>query len=228
MTTTHHHHRSHHRLDTCTYHHRRSSRGVQLPGGICLGLALALLLGLIAVVGWPAVALAQEEGDASVNTQSLGELLELGKVATSVIIIVVAYVLSGLTSAGFDNLGERLASRRLLLKKVSSLTRFGIYISAATIIVVGVLKPDQQTLITLSATLAVAVGLALKDLTSSIIAGVIILLDSPFQVGDRVQFGGTYGEVVEIGLRTVKINTSVKNLLLGIDTKLSSNVLIFT
>ena len=155
----------------------------------------------------PSLAAAQE-----IDPEAIGQLLDPGKIATSLLIMAVAYILSGLTTAGFDNLGERLAARRLLLKRFASLTRFAIYISAATIIVVGVLKPDQQTLLTLSATLAVAVGLALKDLTGSIIAGVIVLLDSPFQVGDRVQFGDTYGEVVEIGLRTVKINTLDDNL----------------
>ena len=42
-----------------------------------------------------------------------------------------------------------------------------------------------------------------SNLCLAVIAGVIILMDSPFQVGDRAQFGSTYGEVVEIGLRTV-------------------------
>ena len=79
-------------------------------------------------------------------------------------------------------------------------------------ILLGVIRPERETLLALSATLAVTIGLALKDLTSSIIAGVIILVDSPFQVGDRVQYDDTYGEVVEIGLRTVKINTLDDNL----------------
>ena len=36
-------------------------------------------------------------------------------------------------------------------------------------------------------------------------AGITLLLDRPFQVGDRISFDGHYGEVVEIGLRTVRV-----------------------
>jgi small-conductance mechanosensitive channel len=39
----------------------------------------------------------------------------------------------------------------------------------------------------------VALGFALKDLAASILAGLIIIIDRPFQVGDRVNFNGTYG-----------------------------------
>ena len=35
----------------------------------------------------------------------------------------------------------------------------------------------------------------------------MILFDRPFQVGDKIQMGNYYGEVVQIGLRTVRIVT---------------------
>ena len=43
-------------------------------------------------------------------------------------------------------------------------------------------------------------------------AGIILLFDKPFQVGDRIAFGETYGEVVEIGLRAVRVQTLDDNL----------------
>ena len=36
--------------------------------------------------------------------------------------------------------------------------------------------------------LAVAIGFALKDITTSIIAGLVLIFDTPFKTGDRVQF----------------------------------------
>ena len=42
---------------------------------------------------------------------------------------------------------------------------------------------------------------------SSLIAGILLIVDQPFQVGDRVRFGDVYGEVTEIGLRSVRIVT---------------------
>lgn len=42
---------------------------------------------------------------------------------------------------------------------------------------------------------------------ASIIAGLILLFDRPFQVGDRVSFEGNYGEIKSIGLRAVRLVT---------------------
>jgi small-conductance mechanosensitive channel len=35
----------------------------------------------------------------------------------------------------------------------------------------------------------------------------MIIFDRPFQVGDRVSFGGEYGDVLQVGLRSVKLRT---------------------
>ena len=35
----------------------------------------------------------------------------------------------------------------------------------------------------------------------------MIMADRPFQVGDRVSFGGQYGDVTAIGLRSVRVRT---------------------
>ena len=61
-------------------------------------------------------------------------------------------------------------------------------------------------------TIAVTLGFALKDTVASLISGILILMDQPFQVGDRITFGGHYGEVKEIGLRMVRIVTLDDNL----------------
>ena len=39
-----------------------------------------------------------------------------------------------------------------------------------------------------------------------------LLFDRPFQVGDRVNFDGNYGEIRSIGLRSVRLNTLDDNL----------------
>ena len=75
-----------------------------------------------------------------------------------------------------------------------------------------VLRLESQALLALTGTIGVAVGFALKDLLGSLIAGVILLIDEPFQVGDRITFQGTYGEVSEIGLRSVRMVTLDDNV----------------
>ena len=56
-----------------------------------------------------------------------------------------------------------------------------------------------------------ALSLAAKDTLSNLIAGVLLIMDRPFQVGDRIELWsapretGTWGDVIEIGLRATKV-----------------------
>ena len=59
-----------------------------------------------------------------------------------------------------------------------------------------------------------ALSFAAKDSLSNLIAGFLLILDQPFQVGDRIEIwsapknSASWGDVVEIGLRATKIKTT--------------------
>ena len=54
-----------------------------------------------------------------------------------------------------------------------------------------------------------ALSLAAKDTIADAIAGFIVLVDQPYRIGDRIEIKGlgTWGDVVDIGLRTTRIRT---------------------
>lgn len=135
------------------------------------------------------------------------EFFNLGRLFQAVLIIAVAYFGNRFISATLDRLGEGQAKRRLLMKKISSFIRISIFGVAGYLVAMTLLAGDKTALYGLGTTLMVALGFAMKDMASSIVSGILILIDRPFQVGDRVQFGDTYGEVKEIGLRVVRIAT---------------------
>lgn len=55
--------------------------------------------------------------------------------------------------------------------------------------------------------LGLAVGLAAQDSLSNLVAGLTILWDRPFRIGDNVTISETFGKVQQIGLRTTRIRT---------------------
>jgi small conductance mechanosensitive channel len=91
------------------------------------------------------------------------------------------------------------------------LLRLLIIIGAVVFIVPLVIIPTRENVLLLLGAVAVAMGFVLKDYMSCLFAGIVVLAERAYRVGDWVQIGETYGEVVEIGLRTVKLRTAEAN-----------------
>ncbi|TYK66687.1 mechanosensitive ion channel family protein [Colwellia echini] len=130
----------------------------------------------------------------------------------SLLLFIGVWLLLKMVKSVVDDLSEVFAEKRLLLQKSLVFFQFIIYffsIATATIIS---FEFSTELIALLGGTLAVAIGFAIKDLAASVIAGVIIMFDRPFQVGDRVLFGGEYGDIIAIGIRSVKMNTLDDNV----------------
>jgi small-conductance mechanosensitive channel len=62
--------------------------------------------------------------------------------------------------------------------------------------------------------LGVAIGFAAKDTLSNLIAGILLIIDRPFEIGDRIEVwsapkdSASWGDVIDIGLRATKIKTT--------------------
>jgi small-conductance mechanosensitive channel len=73
-----------------------------------------------------------------------------------------------------------------------------------------------------------AFSLAAKDTVSDAISGLIILVDQPFRVGDRIEIQsvGTWGDVTEIGLRTTRIRTRDNRMVIVPNSIIGNNQVI--
>jgi len=130
-----------------------------------------------------------------------------GGVPYAVLIIVVTIVGARVLTKSLSRLGQRFPDKRLLINQVGSFLRFAIFLFGGLGATAFVIDLSREVLIAIGGTVAVAIGFALKDFVASIVAGLIILVDRPFQVGDRVSFDGYYGEISHIGLRSVRLVT---------------------
>ncbi len=66
---------------------------------------------------------------------------------------------------------------------------------------------DLSGLMVIFGALSVGIGFGLQNLTSNFISGLILLVERPIRVGDRVTIGDTEGDVVEINIRSTEIRS---------------------
>jgi len=169
---------------------------------------LAVIAGLAAIAA-PGFALAQAgiEPETADAVTTLATMVRWTGLAASIVVIAGAWLVLRFLTQLVDRLGVAFAERRLLFQKINTFLRFAVYVATILITILLSFRISREVLAILGGTAAVAIGFATKDLVSSVVAGLMIMFDRPFQVGDRIQFAGEYGDVIDIGLRSVKLRT---------------------
>ena len=72
---------------------------------------------------------------------------------------------------------------------------------------------DTTTLLASAGILSIAVSFGAKELVSDILSGLFIIFEGEFRVGDIIKVGSSTGTVMEIGVRTTKINDGSGNVI---------------
>ena len=123
-------------------------------------------------------------------------------------VIVIAIATVWLVERILPWFAERLHSRRrLLVLALIPTIRILVFITAVVWIVPLLIEPTLQNMIAILGAAGVAVGFALKDYVSSLLAGIVAAYELPYRPGDWIEVEGTYGEVRHVGTRVVTIVT---------------------
>lgn len=166
---------------------------------------------------------AEAQQDVPDVTQLAG-LIRWSGVLVSVGVIVGASLVVRLVSDLATRLSKRFASNRPLINKIESALRFLVFVAAGGIALGLSVRLDPTALAVIGGTLAVAIGFAMRDLVAAFLAGVTIMFDRPFQVGDRVAYAGEYGDITKIGLRSVQMLTLDHNVVTIPNNKILTDV----
>ena len=148
-----------------------------------------------------------ENKDERTDISEIKELISFGKVLNTLLILFVTYFVNKYATLILDNISEKTTNYRLFIKRLSPVSRILIWSLAIYIIIAGIIVPPFETILTIAASVGIAVGFASQDILKNIFGGVMIILDRPFQVGDKIKVGEHYGEVLSIGLRSSRIVT---------------------
>ena len=143
-------------------------------------------------------------------------------------VIIVANIVYRVLDEMLGRYGTRVAgeemSRQLipLVQKLCSVFLIG----TALIITLKHFNYDILSLVTALGVGSLAIGLAAKDTLANMVSGFTLMIDRPFRIGDRIQLGAQVGDVIDIGLRSTKIQGGDNTFLVIPNSELCNSTLI--
>jgi MscS family membrane protein len=119
---------------------------------------------------------------------------------------------------------ERQTDMEPALQLITRLARMVLTVAVVTI-TLGHFGINVAALAAAVGLLGLALSLAAKDTIADAIAGMLILFDKPFRVGDRIEIeeANTWGDVTDIGLRSTRILTPDNRLIIVPNSIIASN-----
>jgi len=141
------------------------------------------------------------------SVRSLAELFSATRIIVSVLILLIAWISLRILQFLTGVLASRFSRYRLQISGLFPLLRLLTWLIASYIVIVYVFRPQTNAILALTASAGIAFGLAAQDVVRNVLSGVLILFDRPFRVGDMIRVADVYGEVLAVGLRSVRIHT---------------------
>ena len=132
--------------------------------------------------------------------------------------VTVAGALRWLLRLLSDVLGAR---GETICRLLSSMVKYGMML-CMLYWCLGVLGVDTATLLASAGIITLAVSFGAKDIVTDILCGLFIIFEGEFRVGDVIAVGGVTGTVMEIGVRTTKINDGSDNVMLMRNSSISN------
>jgi small conductance mechanosensitive channel len=182
-------------------------------------LVLFFAFGYIAPLIWPNTMIAQLAEENIVGLMNFVHFFEnnldvifraLSVVFVGVLVMIILLGIFSWISAKGSNRSKTVTSLiASCIKYIGTIVIFGVLL--------GTLGVDTTTLLASVGVIGIIIGFGAQSLVSDILAGLFIVFENSFQVGDIITVGvvgeeGFRGTVTDIGLRTTKIKNPVGDL----------------
>jgi small-conductance mechanosensitive channel len=131
----------------------------------------------------------------------------LPSLGAAIVVLLVFYALYRGTQRLLRSLLRRTHADPAVLDIGLKLSKF-VILAFGLVMAAGQLGFQIASVLAGLGIVGLAVGLAAQDTLANLVAGITILWDRPFRIGDHVTVAGTYGAVQAIGLRTTRIRTN--------------------
>lgn len=153
---------------------------------------------------------ATERQSMTISDLSWDEILQaiigfLPTLALAVLVFFIAYLLSKWLTRVVRRAMRRRNQDPEMTVLLEMLTRWGILI-IGIVMALQVLAPGRfASLLAGLGVAGVTIGFALQDVAKNFVAGILLLIQQPFEIGDTIEVSGFTGEVLKIALRATEM-----------------------
>ncbi len=139
--------------------------------------------------------------------------LTINNLAYLFIALACLFVLDRVVRGLSDAMMKKFPHERMAILQISTVAHFIVYFVGGCTVLYIVFRPTKEVCLWFLTSGLLTIGFAVKDLFASVIASLMLFIDKPFQVGDRIIFKNVQGEVIEIGFRSVKLRATDKGVI---------------
>lgn len=126
-------------------------------------------------------------------------------IATGIIIYLIISKIINKVSKMNAKMNSGIAKRKItIISLIKNIIKYIIAI-IVIILILNLYGVNTTSIIASLGVLSVIIGLAFQDIIKDFLAGIFIIFDNEYAVGDWVQINGFTGEVISLGLKTTKI-----------------------
>jgi small-conductance mechanosensitive channel len=174
-------------------------------------------LRLIAVVAWLLLTLSNFNLAIPVRTFVSEELAHewtigtvtftLGNILAFVLTIWLSVLLSRFLRFALNtDVLPRTNLRRGARSTVSTMIYYVVLLTGL-LLAVSIIGIKWESLAIIIGALGVGIGFGLQNLVNNVVSGLILMFERPINVGDTIEFGSRFGDVLRIGLRASTVRT---------------------
>lgn len=138
-------------------------------------------------------------------------LLFAPKLGTSVAVFAGFWIGAVAAERVIRRLGDARSIDASLTRLLGRAAKVGLLVLGA-VVALGTLGIDVTALVAGLGLTGFALGFALKDIISNVLAGILVIIYKPFQRGDRIAVAAFTGTVTEIDLRYTTLECEGKTI----------------
>ena len=148
------------------------------------------------------------------------------KVATGLVLVLIFWIAARIARGVVLRVGGNRRINADLILILADALKWAI-VSVGLITGLGTVGVNVSALVAGLGLTGLAIGIALKDVVSNAIAGIMILIYKPFSRNDRIVVTALEGTVVQIDLRFTTLETADRRILIPNSNLLTNSIIVY-